>query len=167
MSSPAQRLVEFLAQNCRGRERGIRARELAPIVFGSTGATAERLLREVVNKLRASGYPICAHPTYGYWWAADVEEIDRAAAWLRVRGLEHLRQESRLRRLGPAYLEPRQGELIESPIQIPPLESGRYVGPPNDPALISIPDSLIAELRAQAAARGVPLNDLVLEKLRG
>lgn len=61
-----------------GPANGADAHALASEVLGvHAGGADERRLRQVIEKLRNDGHPICATPEEGYHWAADAADLDR------------------------------------------------------------------------------------------
>lgn len=84
-----------------GAQNGISADELA-----ATLGTQPRHVRTLVTELRDEGAAVCAHPTTGYFMAADGDELERYyIAYIESRALHGLRLVARTRRIAlPDYL---------------------------------------------------------------
>lgn len=96
--SPA-RVLEVLAGHV-GSDAGLTIRDLVAEVTGQASTPAlERAARQAVQELRLAGHPIAAHPTYGYFLARSVEEMEFCFRFLRSRALASLRQIQRLRQV--------------------------------------------------------------------
>lgn len=80
-----------------GAANGITAHDLVATLRGDSHSAEERRLRLVIEQLRLQGYPICAHPNTGYWWAATADELDAACEFLYARALASLQQISAMR----------------------------------------------------------------------
>jgi len=85
-------LLHVLARDHTGRERGIRAVDLARKV-----GIDERTLRTLVTTLRDDGTAVVATPETGYYVAEAPDEIEECCQFLRSRALKSLLLESRLR----------------------------------------------------------------------
>lgn len=81
-------------QGRRGAANGTTARDLVYLVTGNTNAAAERRLRQIIEKLRRDGHPICAHPALGYHWASSASELESAIGYLVGRAMTSLEQAS-------------------------------------------------------------------------
>lgn len=86
-------------QRRRGAANGITARDLVYTLTGRVSANEERRLRQIVEKLRNDGNPICAHPALGYHWPANPRELDAAIGYLVGRAMTSLRQASAMKRV--------------------------------------------------------------------
>jgi hypothetical protein len=86
-------------QGRRGAVNGITARDLVYLITQRVSAADERRLRQIVEKLRRDGHPICAHPALGYHFAADASELDRACSFLLGRAMTSLQQISAMKRV--------------------------------------------------------------------
>lgn len=84
-------------QGRRGAANGTTARDLVYLVTGNTNAAAERRLRQIIEKLRRDGHPICAHPSLGYHWAATASELEGAIGYLVGRAMTSLEQAGAMR----------------------------------------------------------------------
>jgi hypothetical protein len=85
-----------------GKENGVHVHELVYEVTGEIGRNParERLVREIVSALREEGSHICAHPSKGYFMAANDAELDRYyIAFLRARALHSLTLISRAKKI--------------------------------------------------------------------
>lgn len=66
-----------------GPANGATVRELASEILGTTSDPSdERLLRQVIEKLRDDGHPVCATPEEGYHLAADAADLERTLRFL-------------------------------------------------------------------------------------
>lgn len=81
-------------QGRRGAANGTTARDLVYLLTGNTNSGAERRLRQIIEKLRRDGHPICAHPALGYHWAASAPELEGAIGYLVRRAMTSLEQAS-------------------------------------------------------------------------
>lgn len=79
-------------QGRRGAANGITARDLVYLVTGNISAASERRLRQIIEKLRRDGHPICAHPSLGYHWAATAAELEGGIGFLVARAMTTLEQ---------------------------------------------------------------------------
>lgn len=86
-------------QGRRGAANGITARDLVYAITLRVNAADERRLRQIIEQLRRDGNPICAHPAFGYHYAADVSELDRTCRFLLARAMTSLEQISALKRV--------------------------------------------------------------------
>lgn len=74
-----KKIAEYLKGFHSGEKRAISSRDLAK-AFGISG----RAVREIVNRLRVEGVPICSSE-YGYFYAADEHELGRTIRQLTSR----------------------------------------------------------------------------------
>lgn len=91
--------VLLALQGRRGAANGITARDLVYVITQRINPADERKLRQVIEKLRRDGHPICAHPAFGYHFAADASELDRACTFLVGRAMTSLQQVSAMKRI--------------------------------------------------------------------
>lgn len=83
-----------------GREHGARADTLVrEITNGHTCPACERRLRELITELRLQGHHICAHPSSGYYVAANEEELIATCEFLYERAMTSLRQIAMMRNI--------------------------------------------------------------------
>lgn len=75
-------ILNYLMHNHIGSENAIRAKKLCKYM----GLT-NKLLRKALNELRAEGQPICSDSN-GYFYAANVDEIDHTISHLDDRAKE-------------------------------------------------------------------------------
>lgn len=70
-----------------GRENGVHVRDLVARITGQAinGEPLERKVRELVAELRRDGHPVCAHPSDGYFLAADHTELMATCRFLLER----------------------------------------------------------------------------------
>lgn len=87
-------LVSCLTKEHTGRDRGIRADDLAKKLGICT-----RELRLHVSALRDEGVAIVATPATGYFIARTADELEECCAFLRNRALHSLRIEAKLRKV--------------------------------------------------------------------
>ena len=86
-------------QGRRGAANGTTARDLVYLLTGNTNRGAERRLRQIIEKLRRDGHPICAHPALGYHWASSPSELDDTITFLIRRAMTSLEQASAMKRV--------------------------------------------------------------------
>ena len=96
--STRQRLLEVLANHI-GRENGITAADLVTEMHGESGAALEREMRVAVQQLREEGHHICAHPSSGYYLAANPQELDDTCRFLVDRAMCSLKQVAHMKRV--------------------------------------------------------------------
>ncbi len=118
----AMQVVELL-QRHPGKDQGLKAREMVELLTNQrSGPAMERRLRQLVELLRKQGFPICATPEHGYWWAETPEEIHHCIAWHRARSLHSLMIAGRLKKYGIPLLTGQQVlPIAEAMPQIPEL----------------------------------------------
>jgi hypothetical protein len=86
-------------QGRRGAANGITARDLAYAITLRVNTADERRLRQIIEKLRRDGHPICGHPALGYHFAANATELDRTCRFLLARVMTTAAQISAMRRV--------------------------------------------------------------------
>lgn len=91
--------VLLALQGRRGAANGITARDLVYVITQRVSSADERKLRQVIEKLRRDGHPICAHPAFGYHFAASAAELDRACSFLVDRAMTSLEQVGAMKRV--------------------------------------------------------------------
>ncbi|MGD1939876.1 MAG: DUF2811 domain-containing protein [Leptolyngbyaceae cyanobacterium] len=123
----------------QGKQNGLAAAELTHQLCGEKRPYLVRHLREVIMQLRDRGWPICATPEHGYWWAANTDELLAVVDYHKARALASLRQGSRQKRFGIPALEG-QGQLFDPELSTP----GRDEHPEIVPGLLvgEIPEEL-------------------------
>lgn len=94
----ADQLVSILARHI-GRENGISMANLAQEM-----GLSERMVRDEISALREDNHAICAHPTTGYFIAANTEELEATCQFLHDRAMHSLQLESKLRKIPMADL---------------------------------------------------------------
>lgn len=83
-----------------GKARGISVRDLSWNVTNRSPKQAhERQIRYVVTALRLEGHHICAHPSSGYYIAANEAELEETCKYLFDRGMTSLMQVSRMKKI--------------------------------------------------------------------
>lgn len=83
-----------------GPANGASVRELATEILGTRSDPAdERLLRQVVVKLRRDGHPICATPDEGYHHAANAADLQRTCIHLTKRAMSSIQQVAAMQRV--------------------------------------------------------------------
>ncbi len=99
------RLLEVLSRHI-GAEHGVTIKQLADECVGASvvmeandAARQQRHLRELVVELRIEGHHICAHPSRGYYMAANGDELDETCQHLHSRAMTSLRQVSAMKRV--------------------------------------------------------------------
>lgn len=88
-----QALVIQALATCRGKANGVSVREL----MTRTGLK-DRPIREAVSDLDIDGLAVCSHPSYGYFIATSLEELELCAEFLESRALHGLKRAARLRK---------------------------------------------------------------------
>lgn len=84
-----------------GRSSGTTARDLVAEVNAAarTELINERDLRHIVKALRLQGHHVCAHPSAGYFIAANDAELQETTGFLRDRALASLQQVAAMERV--------------------------------------------------------------------
>ena len=127
-----------------GRHQAIKAPDLVRSLTGhEPDPSATRIVRRLVKGLRLKGEPICTHSTYGYWWAANPEELEAACEWLKGKALSSLKQISHLRRFVKPTLAG-QLPLLDAPTDEP------------EPQILELPGNLVALLDEHCASLQIP-----------
>lgn len=87
-----------------GEANGVRAKDLVAEICGRSSPHLERQLRSAIEELRLEGRPICAHPGTGYFVAANQDELERTAHFLRERAEKSFIQAARMLKVSVADL---------------------------------------------------------------
>ena len=83
-----------------GKQRGITAKYLvAEVTWKSATPGQCRALRHVIEELRLEGHHICAHPSSGYYIAANVDELNESCEFLLHRAMTSLTQISKMKKV--------------------------------------------------------------------
>lgn len=83
-----------------GQAHGATAKQLVQeLTRRSEYPAAERHLRNVVEQLRLEGYPVCAHPSHGYYLAASDADLALTCDYLHSRAMKSLQQIAAMRRV--------------------------------------------------------------------
>jgi hypothetical protein len=92
--------VLFVLSGHIGQQNGITAAHLAQRAKDSliTSAADERAVRTAVVTLRKKGHHVCAHPSTGYFIAANEQELVRCCEYLYDRAMCSLEQVAAMRR---------------------------------------------------------------------
>ncbi|MDP1696475.1 MAG: hypothetical protein Q8L45_01600 [Xanthomonadaceae bacterium] len=98
-----------------GRASGLTAEALAQAITGRNVPSERRRLRSCVEELRKRGYPVCAHPSAGYYIAANAQDVDDTCEYLYQRLLTSLRQISALKRVAIPELRGQLGLPLHMP----------------------------------------------------
>jgi hypothetical protein len=129
-----------------GPRNGLRVTDLAELLLPGEGKNQAvwRNIRSVIKGLRMQGYPICGHPSRGYYWASTPEDLSVTIAFLRDRAFSSLKQISRLKKVALPVLEgqlqlPIGGALIEP-------EQPDYSQSYRESVVIEISDQLLGEV---------------------
>lgn len=92
-------VLEALCTRHVGQKKAISVARLVHELLGHPGVAAdERRVREIVAHLRMHAYPICAHPSKGYFIGETEEEIKETCNYLYSRAMTSLKQVSGLTR---------------------------------------------------------------------
>lgn len=95
----ASRVLQLLRGHV-GQAHGATAKQLVARLTGrGEYPAAERHLRVVVEQLRMEGYPVCAHPSHGYYLAANDADLELTCDYLRSRAMKSLQQIAAMRRV--------------------------------------------------------------------
>lgn len=83
-----------------GKERGITASDLVSQITWSVATPGEcRHLRHVIEELRNEGQHICAHPSLGYFIAANEKELNQTCEFLFHRAMTSLTQVAKMKKV--------------------------------------------------------------------
>lgn len=93
------RVLKVLSRHI-GKASGVCAEHL---VIACANRAAEprdlRRLRKLIQELRMEGYHVCAHPSTGYFMAANADELDYTCVFLYDRAMSSLQQISRMKKV--------------------------------------------------------------------
>lgn len=82
-----------------GRDKGIQIETLVwEACQRKPTDSRQRKAREMIVTLRERGHHICAHPSRGYYIAADADELDETCEFLLHRAMTSLKQIAAMRR---------------------------------------------------------------------
>ena len=101
MDSNAEHLLLATLRSHIGRGSGVTAR----VLVAEVNTTAmrrllnERDLRSLVTTLRLQGHHVCAHPSSGYYLAANVAELSDCTKFLKDRAMSSLQQVAAMERV--------------------------------------------------------------------
>jgi hypothetical protein len=164
MAIDAEKLVEIL-QRSPGRARGLHVYEIAELLdYDRDSKHAWRQIRAAIKILRLQGWPICAHPADGYYWATEVAELEGTIAFLRDRALSSLSQISRLKKIAIPLL---CGQAVLPLLVVdglPQPEDFNYSRTPRISTVVEIPETLLRDLRSYLAAHPEDSRDTILSK---
>jgi len=83
-----------------GKARGLSAKDLVAQITWERATDAQcRMLRHVIEELRHEGHHICAHPSNGYFIAANSQELNEACEFLLSRAMTSLHQISKMKKV--------------------------------------------------------------------
>lgn len=84
-----------------GRNNGVRVDRLVAEITCAPGhnEAAERQVRDAVVHLRNEGHHVCAHPSNGYYMAANLEELNETCSFLVERAMTTLKQVAAMKRI--------------------------------------------------------------------
>lgn len=164
MAIETEKLVEIL-QRSPGRTQGLHVWEIAELLGQDRDSRyVWRQIRSAIKALRLQGWPICAHPSDGYYWATEVAELESTIAFLRDRALSSLTQISRLKKIAIPLL---CGQAV-----LPLLVVGKLAQPedfdysriPRISTTIEIPEALLRDLQSYLVAHPEDSQDSILSK---
>lgn len=87
------KLIEIM-QNHIGKSNAISGNDLAELLGTNT-----RQLRHVTDTVIDHGIALCSHAAYGYWIAANVDELEEACKFHDNRAMHELAKSAKLRNL--------------------------------------------------------------------
>jgi len=91
-------LAQLQSFHC-GRDNGVHITRLTQsITKDAATLSEERTVRYAVAELREQGYPICAHPGLGYFYATNDGEINETCEFLYSRAMHSLKQIAALKK---------------------------------------------------------------------
>lgn len=91
-------LLKTLANHI-GKANGIHVKQLVMEITGDcqSNSADERMVRELVNRLRMEGHHVCGTPSSGYYMAQTEEELNETCHFLYERAMTSLRQVARMK----------------------------------------------------------------------
>jgi len=107
--------ARLVSGNHVGHASGLTAAALVAAITGRSAPADVRTLRRCVEDLRMRGYPVCAHPSHGYYIAANADDVDATCEYLYQRALTSLRQISALKRVAIPDLRGQLGLPLPAP----------------------------------------------------
>jgi hypothetical protein len=125
--------------------------DLAELLTGEADSQATwRNIRSVIKALRLQGWPICGHPSRGYYWASSTVDLEGTIAFLRQRAISSLRQISKLRRIALPLLSGQMALPLEPLVLLEP-EQPDYSQSPRVSCVIEVSDGLLKEVETFCA----------------
>ncbi|NCJ05182.1 hypothetical protein GS597_01335 [Synechococcales cyanobacterium C] len=137
--------VLSLLSDCRGSANGIRMSDLCELLCGRQNPGLQREVRELITVLREQGWPICSHPSVGYFWANSPEDLEQTIEFLRGRAMTSLRQISRLRRVALPLLSGQQELSLGQEPLTPDFDPDRYNREPKVTSVVNIAPNLLSD----------------------
>lgn len=161
MQIAATELIVLLKKT--SKRNGLRVQDVAELLCPGQGGsqTVWRQIRSVIKALRMMGWPICGHPSRGYYWAESAQDLEETIAFLRQRALSSLAQISILNRVAIPVLTG-QMELPVLPLRLEPRQES-YSQTAKERVALEIPQELLKELRQVAGDS--PIDGLVVDAL--
>lgn len=139
----AEEVLTFLSNYCVGQSQGMRAKDLIEAISKHHSSDSrERKLREIITMLRDEGYPICATPERGYWWAETPDEVMGICKWFHVRAVSSLRVISRLKKTLPRLTGQMAIPGINLSAASPKVKHKNYSRPVQISCVTHIPEEL-------------------------
>lgn len=90
--TPGKVLAQLQARHM-GRDNGAHIATLTSSITKTASTPGEeRTVRFAVAVLRDNGHPICAHPTHGYFYAQNSQEVNETCEFLYSRAMHSLKQ---------------------------------------------------------------------------
>lgn len=98
MPNPVESLLAVLSRHI-GCENALTVEQLRDELQAEGVSINTRQIRKHVEALRTDGHHVCAHPSHGYWIAANEAELTRTCDFLRARALCSLQQLAAMKRV--------------------------------------------------------------------
>ena len=146
-----QFLIDLLRAQT-GPQNGLHVHELAELLTGNASNQGTwRNIRSVIKGLRLQGWPICGHPSRGYYWASSPEDLQATITFLRDRAMSSLAQISKLKKVAIPLLEGQLSLPLDAGGVLEP-EQPNYATATRESCVVELDDLLLAEVQRFCAA---------------
>jgi hypothetical protein len=141
-----QPLIDLLRAQT-GPQNGLHVHELAELLTGEAKNQGTwRNIRSVIKGLRLQGWPICGHPSRGYYWASSSEDLQATITFLRDRAMSSLLQISKLKKVAIPILEGQLTLPLDAGLLLEP-EQPNYATAKRERLVVEIPLPLLREMQ--------------------
>jgi hypothetical protein len=140
-----QPLIDLLRAQT-GPQNGLHVHELAELLTGEAKNQGTwRNIRSVIKGLRLQGWPICGHPSRGYYWASSPEDLQATITFLRDRAMSSLLQISKLKKVAIPLLEGQLSLPLDAVLLLEP-EQPNYARVARQSYVVEVSKPLVVEM---------------------